>query len=66
MDIYGPIMAEEENSIEAYIYNILVGESCDLSDDVLDGFYFDNDMVGGRDEELHRGASDSVSVLRKT
>lgn len=52
VDIYGPIMAEEENSIEAYIYNILVGESCDLSDDVLDGFYFDNDMVGGRELRL--------------
>lgn len=46
------LMQDRRESLEDNLfYNILNG-ICNVSNDILEGFYFDNDFVGGKEIKL--------------
>ena len=46
---YVKVMQDRKESLEdSLFYNMLNG-MCDVSKDILEGFYFDNDFVGGKE-----------------
>lgn len=43
---------EESKSIEEKMYYYILENNCIISKDVLQGFFFDNDMVGSQEIQL--------------
>ena len=45
-------MENRKESIEDILFYNLLNGMCDISKDILMGFYFDNDFVGGKEINL--------------
>ena len=45
-------MEDRTESIEDIIFYNMLNGMCNVSKDILKGFYFDNDFVGGKEIEL--------------
>ena len=45
-------MENRTKSIEDILFYSMLAGMCNISDNILNGFYFDNDFVGGREVRL--------------
>ena len=52
VDNYIQDMVDRKESMEDMLFFNALSGMCDVSEDILAGFYFDNDFVGGREEQL--------------
>lgn len=42
-------MQDRKESLEDILFYNMLNGMCDVSKDILEGFYFDNDFVGGKE-----------------
>ena len=52
IDKYLKPMEDRKEDLEDYLFYSLLNGMSDVSHDILKGFYFDNDFVGGAEVEL--------------
>lgn len=46
---YVKVMQDRKESLEDILFYNMLNGMCDVSKDILEGFYFDNDFVGGKE-----------------
>ena len=46
---YVKVMQDRKESLEDILFYNMLNGMCDVSEDILEGFYFDNDFVGGKE-----------------
>ena len=51
-DCFVKNIADRRESMEDILFHNALSGMCDISENILAGFYFDNDFVGGREVEL--------------
>lgn len=49
---YVKVMQDRKESLEDILFYNMLNGMCDVSKDILEGFYFDNDFVGGKEIKL--------------
>lgn len=45
-------MQDRKESLEDNLFYNMLNGMCNVSKDILEGFYFDNDFVGGKEIQL--------------
>lgn len=49
---YVKVSQDRKESLEDILFYSMLNGMCDVSKDILEGFYFDNDFVGGKEIKL--------------